>query len=135
MTKGRKPSHLPKQIDAITDAPDPPEWLPAPGKAEWRRIMPTLIRRGTLTVADMAQVENYCQAVGLAREAQEQVSNEGATIEAGNGRIIRHPALSTIKDFTIEARRLATELGLTPNSRERIGSREGMDDLLDEWGI
>jgi P27 family predicted phage terminase small subunit len=135
MTKGRKPSHLPKQIDAITDAPDPPEWLPAPGKAEWRRIMPTLIRRGTLTVADMAQVESYCHAVGLMREAQEQVAAEGGTIQAGNGRLIRHPALQTVKDYMIESRRLATELGLTPNSRERLGSREGMDDMFNEFDV
>ena len=135
MTKGRKPETLPKHIDALVEAPPAPDWLPDAGKAEWRRIMPTLVRRGTLTVADMAAVESYCQSVGLARQAQEQVTEEGATITAGNGRMIRHPALQTIKDFTIEARRLATELGLTPVSRERLGAGEGLGDLFEEFDV
>lgn len=135
MTKGRKPESLPKHLDALTEAPPPPDWLPDAGKAEWRRIMPTLIRRRTLTVADMAAVEDYCTMVGLSRQAQEQVAEEGATIKAGNGRLMRHPALQTIKDCTVEARRLAGELGLTPAARERLGSSEGQANLFDEFDV
>jgi P27 family predicted phage terminase small subunit len=135
VTKGRKPDNLPAHLDAITEAPDPPDWLPSAGQAEWRRVMPTLVRRRTLTVADFGVLESYCMAVGLARQAQEQVADEGATIAAGNGRLIRHPALQTVKDFTVEARRLAAELGLTPMSRERLGSHEGQGSFADEFDV
>lgn len=133
--RGRKPEALPPHLEAVTEAPDAPDWLPPAGQAEWRRVVPTLVRRRTLTVADFGALESYCLAVAYARQAQEQIAEEGMTIRAGNGRLMRHPSLQTVQNFTTEARRLASELGLTPTSRERLGSHEGQASMFDEFDV
>jgi len=133
--RGRKAESLPPHLEAVTEAPDAPDWLPAAGQAEWRRVVPTLVRRRTLTVADFAALESYCLAIAYVRQGQEQIAEEGMTIRAGNGRLMRHPALQTIQNYMTESRRLASELGLTPTSRERLGSHEGQGEMFDDLDI
>lgn len=63
--KGRKPE-LQADANAITET-RPPAWLSEHAKAEFRRVMPELARRRSLTPADLGCLESYCVAIGKVR--------------------------------------------------------------------
>lgn len=115
-------------MDAIQSVPKPPNWLTTEAKAEWRRVMPGLVERRILTPADMAAVEMYCAAVGDALRARKTIAAEGTTTTNRLGETKRHPAYSTLREMTGEARRWAAELGLTPASRSRVTTEAPEDD-------
>jgi P27 family predicted phage terminase small subunit len=105
---------------AIKKAEPAPNFLSKDAKAEWRRVMPALVKRRILTVADLGGVENYCIAIGRVRQVERQ-------IQAADGAI--DPALVRMQDKAIQtSRQLAAELGLTPVSRSRPVIREEGDD-------
>lgn len=117
--KGTKP-HLVVDNGAISKPERAPSFLSKDAKAEWRRIMPSLVKRRILTVADLGSVENYCIAIGRIRQVERELQ---ATIGAPD------PALVRMQDKAIQtARQLAAELGLTPVSRSRPVIRDENDD-------
>lgn len=109
--RGIKPTLSPDS-EALTKAPPAPSYFSAHAKAEWKRIMPQLITRRIITKADLAGVEAYCSAVGICRQIEEQ--RAGGLID---------PKLFGVWNRAAQtARQLASEYGLTPTSRARIGS-------------
>lgn len=136
--RGRKPAQLSVVQGGLSKMPGAPAYLPAEAKREWRRLVPYLVKRRTLTDADMPTVEAYCLAVGTMRRAQATLTEEGDTVETKEG-IKRHPAFTTLTQMMAETRRLAAELGLTPASRNKAGEKpegkEGFDDPYSSLGI
>ncbi len=139
--RGTKPHIRPDQ-DSILDMAAP-DWLSADAKAEWERVVPVLAQRRILTVADLGSVENYCMAMGLAREMEREIQRLGAVQKVykidkdGNALMIgmkRNPAIGIQSDAMTRARLLAAELGCTPVSRSRpaVEDSEGQRDL---WSI
>jgi P27 family predicted phage terminase small subunit len=117
--KGAKPK-LVIDNDAVTGAPAAPGWLSSHAKAEWRRVMPGLVKRRILTKADLGSLENYCIATGRIRQLEAELQKEF------------EPALFRAQDKAMTtARQLAAELGLTPVSRSRPAVREAGDDSED----
>ena len=117
--RGTKP-HLVIDNGAIRKTERAPSFLSKEAKMEWRRIMPTLVKRRILTVADLGSVENYCIATGRVRQVERQIQATIGDID---------PAMVRMQDKAIQtARQLAAELGLTPVSRSRPTVREGGDD-------
>ncbi|AWO91936.1 MULTISPECIES: phage terminase small subunit P27 family [Bradyrhizobium] len=117
--KGRKPQ-LAADANAVTEI-KPPSWLSKHAKAEWRRVMPELVKRRILTPADLGCLESYCIAIGRIRDIE-------LLLRAGID-----PKLCRMQDKAmVTARQLAAELGLTPVSRSRPAARdndnEGDDD-------
>lgn len=129
--RGRKPEL--KAIEGgLARLPPAPVWLPAEGKAEWRRVVPGLRERRTLTRTDIPMLESYCLAAGTVRRMQAQISAEGDFTTGPRGDRRRHPAYQTMFQALTESRRLAAELGLTPASRNKAPVAEGgADDLAD----
>ncbi|MCO6390559.1 phage terminase small subunit P27 family [Aliihoeflea aestuarii] len=133
--KGTKPK-LVISNEAVTKTPAPPSWLSVDAKKEWRRIMPTVVRRRILTTADLGSVENYCICIGTAREAERHLQKHGHVYEAfkdtEDGPVCigmkRNPSSLVLKDAIAASRQLAAELGLTPVSRSRPSIREDDDD-------
>lgn len=138
--RGVKP-HIKIERDALEDMPAP-DWLSEDAKKEWRRIVPILGQRRILTEADLGSVENYCMAIGLAREMEREIQRIGAVQKIyaidkdGESRLVRvakNPAVSIQSDAMTRARLLAAEIGCTPVSRSRptVEDNEGDDDLFD----
>lgn len=98
--------------EALDKAPSSPAYLAPQAKAEWKRIMPQLIARRILTRADLAGVEAYCSAVGICRQIEQD--RAGGMIDAKLFGVWNRAAQT--------ARQLASEYGLTPTSRARIGA-------------
>ncbi len=108
--------------DALSKAPPVPEYFSTYAAAEWKRIMPRLIKDRVLTKADLAGVEHYCMMIGVVREIEtNRVTNAGDIDAKLFG--VQNRAAQT-------ARQLAAEYGLSPVSRARIGSNasDGADD-------
>lgn len=120
--RGVKPT-LPTDGDALTKAPPAPKHLSAQAKAEWRRIMPQLIERQIITKADLAGVEHYCVMTGIVREVEELRATNGGAIDVRMFGVLNRAAQT--------ARQLASEYGLTPTSRARIGAAQTPDDDSD----
>ncbi|WOC15404.1 phage terminase small subunit P27 family [Pseudochrobactrum sp. MP213Fo] len=114
--------------DPIRKVPQPPKEMSADAKKEWRRVMPVLVERRVLSDADLAAVERYCDATGDIAIARARIRLDGDYIPNRLGELKRHPAFTTLREATAEARRWAAELGLTPASRSRAGTHEGDDD-------
>lgn len=129
--KGRKPSQIADGTSPLQEVPAPPNWLCRDGKAEWRRVGPVMIKeRQILTVPDMAQLANYCAAIGLVAQASRLITKEGIIFKSPGGPK-KHPAVSIRAEAMTQARQLAAELGLTPMSRSRKPLQEKKDD--DAW--
>lgn len=116
--RGIKPAPA-KDAEALTKAPAAPSYLSAQTKAEWKRIMPQLIARRIITAADLAGIENYCTAAGAVRQIAELINAMPVPDLKLAGLQIR---------YAQTARQLASEYGLTPTSRTRIGSAAPEDD-------
>lgn len=116
--RGVKPA-ISRDSSALTKAPVPPKHFTAYARAEWKRIMPSLIERGIITRDNLGGVENYCIAEG----AVKQIASAMAALPVPDlklgGLQIR---------YAQTARQLAAEYGLTPTSRARIGSAQDNDD-------
>lgn len=125
--RGRKPE-LQAIEGGLAKVPKAPTWLSPEAVEEWRRVMPELVERRTLTPADLGIVEQFCVASGLVKRSQAIISAEGDMVD---GR--RHPAYQTLFQALVETRRLAAELGLTPASRNKAAAMTGgeSDDLTE----
>jgi P27 family predicted phage terminase small subunit len=123
---------------AISKTERAPSFLSKEAKAEWRRIMPALVKRRILTAADLGSVENYCMAIGQVREMERLLQKEGHVVtiyrdgKDGAAPICmgskKNPAVAVQADAMNRARQLAAELGLTPVSRARPVIRDDADD-------
>jgi P27 family predicted phage terminase small subunit len=134
MSRGRK-AEVRALDGALSKAPPAPSWLPAHGKAEWRRVVPQLVADRKIAAHELQTVEAYCLAVANMRQAEAIVAKEGPTYVSPHGEVKRHPATMLVKEAIEAARRLAVELGLTPAARGKnaggaIGS-DSADDLGD----
>ncbi|TVR11940.1 MAG: phage terminase small subunit P27 family [Salinarimonadaceae bacterium] len=123
--RGRKGNPTASLSEALTAAPDAPEWLTEEARAEWERVAPVLVLRQALTTDNLATLEGYCLAIGTVRRSQMQIAKDGETVQTPTGIIRRHPAYQTLFQAQTEARRLAAELGLTPASRSKAGGGGG----------
>lgn len=125
--KGARPA-LVVNNGAMTRMPAPPEWLSERAKAEWRRVMPSLLERGYFTLADLGNLENYCIAQGRVREVEAMIS--------GDVDLKTLASLSRVQDKAMAtARQLAGELGLTPISRSRPVMRDMFEDGDDPLNV
>lgn len=138
--RGRKP-HLEIVKASISDM-SAPDWLSIDGKAEWDRIVPILGKRKILTEADLGSLENYCMAMGLAREMEREIQKLGPiqkiykVDKEGNAMLVsarKNPAVAIQSDAMTRARLLAAELGATPVSRGRPSVDSDDDDGLFTW--
>ena len=128
--RGAKPAIISDKA-AVKTVTAAPAWLSPDAQAEWNRVMPIIVERRILTVADLGSFENYCIAIGTVREMDRHLQKNGHVYEL-EGAFKRNPAVGVQSDAMTRARLLAAELGLTPVSRSRPSVREdgdGDDDL------
>jgi P27 family predicted phage terminase small subunit len=115
--KGRKPPSIVTGATPVREIPKPPAWLSKDAKAEWRRVVPSLIERGVLDTGDLANLENYCLSVGRVREIEREIA-KGYDLALDRA---QQKAIATV-------RLLAGLFGLTPVDRSRPTIRDGADD-------
>lgn len=104
---------------------EPPAWLGKHGKAEWRRIVPQLLREHTLSAVDVPALEGYCAAYERAISCEAQIKSDGPMTQDEGGRIIKHPLLPVVAAAWREVRAFASEFGLTPATRSKVARHTG----------
>ncbi len=120
-------------------APPMPDWLDELAKQEWLRIVPGLEACGILSCVDSFVLEGYCVCYSHWRQAEEVVSRAGMVYksESKKGERFLHqtPHVMLSQKYLAQARLLATELGLSPSSRARLGCPQVSDpnDPLEEF--
>jgi P27 family predicted phage terminase small subunit len=111
--------------------PDPPSFLTAEAKGEWRRIGAEAYRLGLLSIVDERAFANYCQAFGrwlaaeklIARMAKDDPVNHGLLVKSSStGNMIKNPLLTIASVASSEMMKHACEFGFTPASRARIAA-------------
>lgn len=126
--RGNKPEIQPVDEPLPDGVPAPPDWMSEDARAEWNRVLPTLLtERRTLARTDLSIFANYCVAIGQVAEANRILEKEGLTFN-GPGGPKRHPAIAIRSDGMTQARQMAAELGITPASRGRPGIKNGVDE-------
>jgi P27 family predicted phage terminase small subunit len=116
----------PSQVTA--GRPKQPDHLSEAAKKEWRRIIPLLEQRGTLSKADSAVLALYCETHARWLQAKQEVATHGLMIEAtvldsaGEQVTTRkaNPALKVAENTERSLRAFLREFGMTPGTRERV---------------
>lgn len=101
-----------------------PEWLSRTAKEEWRRLAPELGRLGFLTPLDRAAFACYCSSYGHWRKCQDAIDRGGPMYLTARGRLTERPEVRMAKEYGQMMKAFATEFGLTPNSRARMGAAQ-----------
>ena len=128
--RGTKPhSSTAKTVSALSAAkPKMPSHLTPEARKEWKRVLPLLLQRSSLTDGDATALSLYCETFSRWLLAKKDVETNGLTITTvvldGNGQAIStrrtNPALRTLENCERNLRAHLRELGLTPATRERI---------------
>ena len=149
-TRGRKPTpthlHLvrgnpgnrkrpdPKDsIEPPIDEPTPPSHLSDEAKVEWGRMIGALVTLKLMSQVDRAAFAAYCQAYGrwvqaeraLAQMAERDPLTKGLVIKTQGGNAIQNPLVGIANKAKQDMMRYATEFGMTPSSRVRLGGING----------
>lgn len=114
--------------------PDCPEHLSEEARAEWHRLVETLVNMGVITIVDRAVLAAYCQAYGRWVEAEEKLKETPLLIKTPSGYVQQSPWLNVANRQMELMGRYMAEIGLTPASRSRItayAEAERADDRVD----
>ena len=106
-----------------------PEWLSPPARRKWMRLAPVLARSGLLTELDGDTFARYCEAMVQYEQAKRYIDSllketgndaeyqSRLLIRTVNGNVIQNPAISLMKNASVEADRLGKQFGLSPSAR------------------
>jgi P27 family predicted phage terminase small subunit len=117
--RGVKPKITADQ-QPLARVPRPPSYFSTYAVAEWKRVLPVLVARRVICIADLAQVETYCIMNGLVHQVEVERQLSGGVID---------PKLFGVQNRAAQtARQIAATLGLDPVSRARMGGVGTGDD-------
>lgn len=120
--RGVKPKITTDQ-EPLTRVPKAPSWLGINARDEWKRVLPVLVARRVICVADLAQIETYCVMAGLVKQVEVERQLAGGVIDAKLFGVQNRAAQT--------ARQIAATLGLDPVSRARLGQAAEREDDSD----
>jgi P27 family predicted phage terminase small subunit len=100
--------------------PDCPEHLSEEARAEWHRLVDTLVGMGVITIVDRAVLAAYCQAYGRWVEAEQKLRETPVLFKTPSGYVQQSPWLNIANRQMELMGRYMAEIGLTPASRSRI---------------
>jgi P27 family predicted phage terminase small subunit len=110
------------------DIPRRPSFLSPAARKEWRRLLPLLMERGSLTAGDSQGLALHCECFARWIACQKQINQEGlmqtvTVLDKHGDKLTRtkpHPCLRIAQDCERSLRVSLASLGLTPQSREKI---------------
>lgn len=121
---GRKPKVKPDPSDDFDDVVtiDPPIYMESMQHAVriWQDVVPELIKRKTLKLSEIHNVEMFCIAYENLRKSQQEVAVMGVTLTTDQGSVIKNPALTALNEASKQMAQFGSMLGLDPASRTRL---------------
>lgn len=116
---GRREIQDEPELEPLGD--ESPEELGGVALKEWKRILPILQNRGIVTAGDRALLCAYCVAWEQWVEGQAKTRRYGSVIVKKDGGAFFSPYFGLTNSAAKTLQRLASELGLSPVSRARMG--------------
>lgn len=110
------------------DVPRMPSYLSPDARREWKRLLPLLISRGSLTAGDAQGLALHVETFARWVNCQKQITAEGlmqtvTVLDKHGDKVTRtkpHPCLQIAQDCERALRVSLASMGLTPQSREKI---------------
>lgn len=128
--RGTKPTASAPEKAAKMPAgrPKMPSGLSPAARKEWRRIVPLLEERGTLSAADSVGLALYAETFSRWLDAQREIKLYGITLTQTvldrSGKAVEsrkiNPALRVAENCERSMRAFLREFGCTPQSREKV---------------
>lgn len=127
--RGTKPSHyVPEPAKDKAGKPKMPAYLSKEARKEWKRVLPLLEARGSVTEADAMALTVYCEAVSRYVAALKSLERDGITVTTvvldSNGQAHKsakpNHSLKVAETCERTIRAFLREFGCTPLTRERI---------------
>lgn len=124
-----------QERDSLRGAPklQPPARLSPTAKAEWRRVVPVLQRKGVVGKLDRSVLSGYCQAWAEFIEAQASVAKDGRVLEGAGGGAIRNPDVLIAAQASKRMVEYGIQLGLTPSARAGMAPKESTEPGLTDF--
>lgn len=120
---GRKPKVKPvasSDFEGIIDIEVPTYMVKMSHAAViWESIIPELLKRKSITITDMHNVEMFCIAYHNFRTAQEDIVLNGITVATAMG-FSKNPAATVLNEASKQIAQFGSMLGLDPASRTRL---------------
>jgi P27 family predicted phage terminase small subunit len=101
-----------------------PPYLTPAAAAEWARLLPLLLKRRVLTVADGAVLAEHCQAAADVERFVCELAAKGEVVVTPNGALQRHPYTVLLREARERLLKTAALLGMTPADRSRAAQAE-----------
>lgn len=118
--------------DLPPEKPSCPSWLSKEAKAEWKRIVPTLVGKVNAHKIDRALLAAYCQTWADYHRAVTELAKIGDTYEStteSGGVIWRlHPLVQVRNTARQDLVRMGSKLGLSPSARTGMDIGDPSDD-------
>ena len=119
------------------DFDDIPVVLAGDALAEWSRLGTVFADQQTrFREGDRAILVAYCLTWGLYLDAVAELAGDGLTVAGRSspdrGRQVKNPVLVSMTQLSGQLRFLARELGLTPDSRLKLGLKDA-GEATDSW--
>jgi P27 family predicted phage terminase small subunit len=111
--------------------PDCPDHLSEEAKAEWHRLVDTLVKMGVISIVDRAVLAAYCQAYGRWVEAELKLKEAPLLFKTPSGYVQQSPWLNIANRQMELMGRYMAEIGLTPASRSRVAAFADAAEPLD----
>lgn len=107
------------------EAPPCPNFLTAPAKAEWKRIVQDLVTLGLMTKVDRGELAVYCQAWADWKHAREQIvkaEDSGYVMNTPSGYKQMSVWMQIANRAEERMRTAGNSFGLNPSARARLGT-------------
>lgn len=127
LANGKKP------VTPASKAPACPEFLTADAKAEWKRVVNSLVILGLISTIDRAELATYCQAWGDWKLARKKMASlgEGGFVEATPSGYKQIAAWMQIANRAEDRMRIAgSSFGMNPAARSRLEVRVPQGELF-----
>lgn len=123
--KRRLPAHEPQPLRDLEPG-DAPLWLGPQAREIWEREMPRL-PQGLLGAHHAEIFAQYCALVAEAVRCGKLLEKSPPVVKHANGILMDSPLAAAFRRNVESARKLASELGLTPTSSPRaVAERTGI---------
>jgi P27 family predicted phage terminase small subunit len=117
--KRAKPKNEPTP-EALTETPEPPEWMGDIAAGIWRRAAPWLAANKIMAATDLHNLEAFCMAYQRWREAQDHIDDHGLVVTGAQGGPMKNPACTVANESLRQVATFGALLGLDPSSRARL---------------
>ena len=103
--------------DPAEGPPRKPCWLKGEGEKLWKKLAPSLARKGLLDVWSAEMFAVWCNETGDYIAAAKLVNDTAILARGHRGVLRKNPALSVQRDAVPAIRLLGAEFGMTPAAR------------------